>query len=81
MSVCVYVYLCVSQCLYAFVSLFLYLYVCALGKRPLARPKHKRMDNIKIDLRELLCQGLVWIQLSRVKMNWYAPVNTEPGIH
>jgi hypothetical protein len=29
----------------------------AEGKRPLGRPRYRRMDNIKIDLRE---NGMVW---------------------
>jgi hypothetical protein len=76
----VFMYICVSLSVSVGVCLFLCHYVCALGKRPLARPKHKRKDNIKIDLRELLCEGLVWIQLAQVKMNCYCPVNMEPGI-
>jgi hypothetical protein len=32
------------------------------GKRPLGRPRHKWVDNIKIDLRERE-DGMVWIGL------------------
>jgi hypothetical protein len=28
------------------------------GKRPLGRPRRKRVDNIKIDLREIVWDGM-----------------------
>jgi hypothetical protein len=28
------------------------------GKRPLGRPRHRREDNIKIDLQEVGCEGM-----------------------
>jgi hypothetical protein len=31
------------------------------GKRPLRRPRHKWVDNIKIDLREIGQDGMDWI--------------------
>jgi hypothetical protein len=34
------------------------------GKRPLGRPRHRWMDNIKMDLLErLLWTGLVWLRI------------------
>jgi hypothetical protein len=30
------------------------------GKRPLARPRRRWVDNIKIDLREIGWDGMVW---------------------
>jgi hypothetical protein len=30
------------------------------GKRPLGRPRHRWVDNIKIDLREIGWDGMVW---------------------
>jgi hypothetical protein len=33
-----------------------------VGKRPLGIPRH-RCDNIKIDLQEVGCGGMEWIQL------------------
>jgi hypothetical protein len=34
------------------------------GKRPLERPKHRWEDNIKMDLQEVGCWGVDWIELS-----------------
>jgi hypothetical protein len=31
------------------------------GKRPLARPRRRRVDNIKMDLREIGCECVDWI--------------------
>jgi hypothetical protein len=31
------------------------------GKRPLGRPRHRWMDNIKMDLREIGWDGMDWI--------------------
>jgi hypothetical protein len=33
-----------------------------VGKRPLGRPKHRREDGIRVDLREI--GGVEWIQLA-----------------
>jgi hypothetical protein len=33
------------------------------GKRPLGRPRRRWVDNIKIDLREIGGDGVVWIGL------------------
>jgi hypothetical protein len=34
------------------------------GKRPLGRPRHRLMDNIKMDLREIGWDGMDWIGLA-----------------
>jgi 3-oxoacyl-ACP reductase-like protein len=34
------------------------------GKRPLGSPRHRWEDNIKIDLQEVGCGGMVWIKLA-----------------
>ena len=34
------------------------------GKRPLGRPRHRWEDNIKMDLQEVGCVGLDWIELA-----------------
>jgi hypothetical protein len=31
------------------------------GKRPLGRPRHRWVNNIKMDLREIGWDGMVWI--------------------
>jgi hypothetical protein len=46
------------------------------GKRPLGRPRHRREDNIKIDLRETGIDGANWIQLAQDRIKWWAFVNT-----
>jgi hypothetical protein len=38
------------------------------GKRPLGRSRHKWMDNIKMDLREIGWDGMVWIGLIWLKI-------------
>jgi hypothetical protein len=35
------------------------------GKRPVGRPRHRREDNIKMDLREIGWGGMDWIDLAR----------------
>ena len=34
------------------------------GKRTLGRPRRRREDNIKMDLREMICGGVDWIELA-----------------
>jgi hypothetical protein len=36
-----------------------------VGKRPLGRPRRRRVDNIKIDLREIGWDGMDWIDLAQ----------------
>jgi hypothetical protein len=35
------------------------------GKRPLGRPRHRWVDNIKMDLREIGCDGVDWIDMAQ----------------
>ena len=35
------------------------------GKRPLGGPRHRWEDNIKMDLQELGCGGMDWIELAQ----------------
>jgi hypothetical protein len=35
------------------------------GKRPLGRPRRRRVDNVKIDLREIEWDGMDWIDLAQ----------------
>jgi hypothetical protein len=35
------------------------------GKRPLGRPRVRWEDNIKMDLEEVGCEGMDWIELAR----------------
>jgi hypothetical protein len=38
------------------------------GKRPPGRPRHRCVDNIKVDLREIGWDGMVWIALIWLKI-------------
>jgi hypothetical protein len=48
------------------------------GKRPLRRPRHRWVDNIKMDLREreMGWGGMDWIGLAQNTDQWRALVNT-----
>jgi hypothetical protein len=46
------------------------------GKRPLGRPRHRWVDNIKVDLREMGGDGIDWIDLVQDTNQWRALVNT-----
>ena len=45
------------------------------GKRPLGRPRRRRKDNIKMDLQEVGCGGIDWIDLAEDRDRWLALVN------
>jgi hypothetical protein len=45
------------------------------GKRPLGRPRRRWEDNIKMDLQEVSCGGMDWIDLAEDRDRWWAYVN------
>jgi len=45
------------------------------GKRPLGRPRHRWEDNIKIDLQEVECEGMEWIDMAEDRDGWRTLVN------
>jgi hypothetical protein len=51
------------------------------GKRPTGRPRHRWVDSIKMDLRELGWNGMVCIHVAQDRDQWTALVNTvnEPS--
>jgi hypothetical protein len=50
------------------------------GKRPLGRPRRRWVDNIKIYIRELEWDGMVWIDLAQDRDQWKALVNTVTNL-
>jgi hypothetical protein len=44
-------------------------------KEPLRKSRHKRADNIKMDLREIRLGDMVWIVLPQDRDQWRALVN------
>jgi hypothetical protein len=46
------------------------------GKRPLGRPRHRWVDNIKMDLGEVGWGDVDWIGLAKDRNRWRALVNS-----
>ena len=44
-------------------------------KRPLGRPRRRWEDNIKMDLQEVGCGGMDWIELAQDRDRWRALVS------
>jgi len=45
------------------------------GKRLLGRPRRRWEDNIKLDLQEVGCGSMDWIELAQDRDRWRALVN------
>jgi hypothetical protein len=54
-----------KQCKYAVRGMYRVLVEKPEGKRPLGRPGHKWEDNIKMDLQEVGCGVMDWIELAQ----------------
>jgi len=45
------------------------------GRRPLGRPRSRWEDNIKMNIQEVGCGGMDWIELAQGRDRWRALVN------
>jgi hypothetical protein len=45
------------------------------GRRLLGRPRRRWEDNIKMDIQEVGCGGMNWIELAQNRDRWRALVN------
>jgi len=45
------------------------------GKGPLGRPRRRWEDNVKMDIQEVGCKGMDWIELAQDWGRWRALVN------
>jgi hypothetical protein len=50
---------------YSYICLYIGYWWESQKERPLGRPRHKWVDNIKIDLREIGWDGMDWIDLAQ----------------
>jgi hypothetical protein len=55
-------------------GIYMVLVVKSEGKIPLRRPRHRWEDNIKVDLQEVGCEGMDWIELAQDRDRWQAIV-------
>jgi hypothetical protein len=46
------------------------------GKRPLGRPRHRWVDNIRLDPGEMRWSNVDWIGLAQDRNRWRALVNS-----
>ena len=47
------------------------------GKRPLGRPRHRWKENIKMDLQEVGCEGMDWINVAQDRDKPWELVNAQ----
>ena len=45
------------------------------GKRPLRRPRRGRVDNIRMDLQDVRCGYMDWIELAQDRDRWRTVVS------
>ena len=49
---------------------------CGNLRRPFGRPRHRWEDNIKMDLQEVGCEGMDWINVAQDRDRWRTLMNT-----
>jgi len=49
-------------------------------KGPLGKPRHRWEDNIKMDLKEVGCGDMDWIELAQDRDRWRALVNAVMNV-
>jgi len=47
------------------------------GKRPLGRTRRRWEDNIKMDLQEVTCRVVNWVELAQDRYRWRVLVKLE----
>jgi hypothetical protein len=50
------------------------------GKRPLSRLRRRWKDDIKVDLQEVGCRDIDWIELAQDMNRWWALVNVVTNL-
>jgi hypothetical protein len=50
------------------------------GKRPFGRPWSRWEDNVKMDLQEVGCGGMDWIELAQERDRWRALVSAAMNL-
>ena len=45
------------------------------GKRQLGRPRRKWDDNIKMDIQDVRCEGMDWVDVAQDRDRWRSVVN------
>jgi hypothetical protein len=50
------------------------------NKRPLGRPRRRWDDNIKMDIQEVRCGGMDWMDLAQGRDRWRALLNAVMNI-
>jgi hypothetical protein len=49
-------------------------------KRPLGSPRSRWQENIKMDLQEVGCVGMDWVELAQDRDRWRTLVNVEMNL-
>jgi hypothetical protein len=50
------------------------------GKKPFGRSRHRWKDKIKMDLQDVGCEGMDWIDVTQDRERWQALVNVAMNL-